>query len=121
MHRCCAVSMALLWVGALVITPSGTHAATRLVGNLPHQGGQPLEALPGVDTEYGELRTPDGARLRTLVTRPQGDTGRLPAVLFAQWLSCDSIELRPNAKDGWAVMLRRLITESHMVWQRTEK
>jgi glyoxylase-like metal-dependent hydrolase (beta-lactamase superfamily II)/dienelactone hydrolase len=45
----------------------------------------------------------------------------LPAVLFVQWLSCDSIELAPDAKDGWSVMLRRLITESGMLWQRTEK
>ena len=36
----------------------------------------PLEALPGLDTEMGVLRTPDGARLRTIVTRPPGQTGR---------------------------------------------
>jgi glyoxylase-like metal-dependent hydrolase (beta-lactamase superfamily II)/dienelactone hydrolase len=29
--------------------------------------------------------------------------------------------LAPDAKDGWSVMLRRLITESGMLWQRTEK
>lgn len=79
------------------------------------------EALPGLKTEYGELVPGDGARLRTIVTKPQQATGRLPAVLFVQWLSCDTIELRPDAKDGWSVMLRRLITESGMLWQRTEK
>jgi dienelactone hydrolase len=79
------------------------------------------EALPGLKTEYGELLPGDGARLRTIVTKPQQATGRLPAVLFVQWLSCDTIELRPNAQDGWSVMLRRLISESGMLWQRTEK
>jgi len=79
------------------------------------------ETHPGLDTEYGELLPGDGARLRTIVTKPQRATGRLPAVLFVQWLSCDSVELRPDAKDGWSVMLRRLITESGMLWQRTEK
>src|SRR5688572_7728840 len=72
------------------------------------------EALPGLKTEYGELLPGDGARLRTIVTKPQQATGRLPAVLFVQWLSCDTIELRPDAQDGWSVMLRRLITESGM-------
>lgn len=79
------------------------------------------ETHPGLDTEYGELLPGDGARLRTIVTRPKNSTGRLPAVLFVQWLSCDTIELAPDAKDGWSVMLRRLITESGMLWQRTEK
>jgi len=82
---------------------------------------QAAESHPGLDTQYGELLPGDGARLRTIVTKPQGATGRLPAVLFVQWLSCDSIELRPNAQDGWSVMLRRLISESGMLWQRTEK
>lgn len=82
---------------------------------------QAAESHPGLDTEYGELLPGDGARLRTIVTKPKNATGRLPAVLFVQWLSCDSIELRPNAQDGWSVMLRRLITESGMLWQRTEK
>jgi dienelactone hydrolase/glyoxylase-like metal-dependent hydrolase (beta-lactamase superfamily II) len=84
-------------------------------------GLRAAEALPGVKTEYGELLPGDGARLRTIVTKPQQATGRLPAVLFVQWLSCDTIELRPNAQDGWSVMLRRLISESGMLWQRTEK
>lgn len=82
---------------------------------------QAAETHPGLDTEYGELLPGDGARLRTIVTRPKNSTGRLPAVLFVQWLSCDSIELAPDAKDGWSVMLRRLITESGMLWQRTDK
>jgi dienelactone hydrolase/glyoxylase-like metal-dependent hydrolase (beta-lactamase superfamily II) len=82
---------------------------------------QAAETHPGLDTEYGELLPGDGARLRTIVTRPKNSTERLPAVLFVQWLSCDTIELASDAKDGWSVMLRRLITESGMIWQRTEK
>jgi dienelactone hydrolase len=80
-----------------------------------------VESHPGLETEYGELLPGDGARLRTIVTKPPRATGRLPAVLFVQWLSCDSIELRPDAQDGWSTMLRRLLTESGMLWQRTDK
>lgn len=100
---------------------TAAHSASKVVGNLPRVGNKPLEALPGVDTEYGELRIDDRTRLRTIVTKPQNRTGRLPAVLYVQWLSCDSIEVRPNATDGWGTMLSRLITESNMLWQRTDK
>jgi dienelactone hydrolase len=105
----------------LALAAPAAQSASRLVGDLPRLGNKPLEALPAVDTEYGELRIEDGSRLRTLVTHPQGRTGRLPAVLFIQWLSCDSVEVRADARDGWSMMLRRLITESHMVWQRVDK
>jgi dienelactone hydrolase len=106
---------------ALLLVSPAALAATRMVGSLPRAQERPPENLPKVDTELGELRTPDGARLRTFVTKPQGSTGRLPAVLFVQWLSCDTIEVSPNPKDGWSAMLRRLITESGWLWQRTEK
>lgn len=115
-----SLRLAFLLVPLMLAAPLAWGAA-RLVGDLPRAGNAPLEALPGLDTEYGELRTSDGARLRTLVTRPQGSSGRLPAVQFVQWLSCDSIEIAPNAKDGWATMLRRLLIESNVLWQRTEK
>lgn len=100
-----------------------SHVLTCLVAlaALHSASPQAAEALPGLKTEYGELLPGDGARLRTIVTKPQQSTGRLPAVLFVQWLSCDSIELRPNAQDGWSVMLRRLVSGSGMLWQRTEK
>lgn len=104
--------MQLLRQGFLCLAALAAFPATSL---------RAAESLPGLKTEYGELLPGDGARLRTIITRPERATGRLPAVLFVQWLSCDTIELRPNAQDGWSVMLRRLITESGMLWQRTEK
>jgi dienelactone hydrolase len=101
--------------------PLIASAASRLVGDLPRLKNAPLESLPGVDAEYGDLRADDGARLRTIVTRPSGASGRLPAVLFVQWLSCDSIELPATGGDGWVVMQRRLITESGALWHRMDK
>lgn len=115
------ISGLLLAVTGAAVVAGDAHGATTTVGSLPRVENKPLEALPGVDTEYGELRIDDRTRLRTIVTKPLNSTGRLPAVLFVQWLSCDSIELRPNATDGWGTMLRRLITESNMLWQRTDK
>lgn len=50
----------------------------------------PQETYPDFDTEYGFL-TVDGARHRTIVTKPKGQ-GPFPAVLFLQGLGCSSID-----------------------------
>jgi hypothetical protein len=111
-----------LFLATLTAVSPPADAETRRVGDLPRRNNQPLESLPGIDTEYGELRVGgDGVRLRTIVTRPEGTARRLPAVQFVQWLSCDSVELRPDARDGWSTMLRRLISESNVLWQRIDK
>jgi dienelactone hydrolase len=113
------LSLALALTTAFLAVQS--EAASRMTGDLPRADNRPLEALPGLDTDFGVLETEDGAQLRTIVTRPAGARGRLPAVLFVQWLSCNTIELDPNATDGWQVMMRRLIVESNVLWFRTEK
>ena len=74
-----------------------TESAITTTGDLPRKGGRAFETHPGLETIPGTLRTKDGARLRTIVTRPAGTRQRLPGVLFVQWLSCDSIELPESA------------------------
>ena len=89
-----------------------TESAITTTGDLPRKGGRAFETHPGLETIPGTLRTKDGARLRTIVTRPAGTRQRLPGVLFVQWLSCDSIELPESADDGWSRMLKRIARES---------
>jgi dienelactone hydrolase len=89
--------------------------------DLPRRDGRPPEKIAGLESRYGTLRTRDGLRLRTIVTRPEGAAGRLPGILFVQWLSCDTIELPESSRDGWSRMLRRLARESGRVMWRTEK
>jgi pimeloyl-ACP methyl ester carboxylesterase len=101
--------------------PFGAPAESRLTGDLPRRENSPLEEIAGLDSRYGVLRAPDGRRLRTILTRPSGTTGRLPAILFVQWLSCDSIELPEKQQDGWNRMLRRVAQESGHLMMRTEK
>jgi dienelactone hydrolase len=111
-------------IGLLVlcaVAPRCALSGTRLLGDLPHRGSQPLLDLPGSDTEYGAIRTDAGARLRTIVTKPAGRDGRLPAVLFVPWLSCDSVDFSATSTDGWSLMLKQLITQSNMLWQRVDK
>jgi len=108
-------------LGLLFLGPSSAVAAARLVGELPRAGGRPLTDLPGVDTEYGEIRSSDGSRLRSIVTIPAGSHGRRPAIAFAHWLSCDSVDFSATASDGWSLMMRRLVTESGWIVQRIDK
>ncbi len=82
----------------------------------------PYEVIPGVTSHYESLRTADGLALRTITTRPAEAEGRLPALYFVQWLSCDSIEYPLNPEDhGWQRMLQLLAARSGIVMARTEK
>jgi dienelactone hydrolase len=59
--------------------------------------------------------------VRTIVTRPRLGPARAPALLFIGWLSCDSIALRSDARDGWSEFLRALISRSGFVVMRVDK
>jgi dienelactone hydrolase len=100
----------------LLLTAAGAAAT-----DLPRRDARPREAIAGLDSHYGTLVTRDGLRLRTVVTRPSGMSGRRPGILFVQWLSCGTIELPESSQDGWSRMLRRVARESGMVMWRTEK
>lgn len=79
------------------------------------------ETHPNIDTSYGTLSLRDGVKLRTIVTKPAGATGRLPAILFVQWLSCDSVAISDDPRDGWSAMLKSIVRRSNALVWRTEK
>jgi pimeloyl-ACP methyl ester carboxylesterase len=81
----------------------------------------PRETVEGVEVTYGSVVTERDHRLRTIVTRPSGVTGKLPAILFVQWLSCDSIEVLNNPSDGVERILRALASKSGFVLMRVER
>ncbi len=119
--RVAGAAAALMAGLGLLAAPSAPAGETRFEGNLPRSADRPAEDVPGVDTVYGVLQAPDGVRLRTITTRPAEAAGRLPAILFVDWLSCDSVEL-PAANDGgWAQMMRGVIQRSGAVVMRTDK
>lgn len=79
------------------------------------------ETHPGVETSYETLVLRDGVKLQAIVTKPANARGPLPAIQFVQWLSCDSIAISDNPRDGWSAMLRQIVRESNMLVWRTEK
>ena len=80
---------------------------------------RPLEDLDGVDGLYGVFETRDGARLRTIITRPEGARGALPAIFFTQWVSCDSVEL--NLPGAWRDVMRGVAERSGAMMIRVER
>jgi pimeloyl-ACP methyl ester carboxylesterase len=81
----------------------------------------PYESHECCEARYDSVADARGQQVRTIVTRPRGATGRLPAVLFVGWLSCDTVELPAEGGDGWARMLRKLVRESGYVVMRVDK
>ncbi len=82
----------------------------------------PTEEHPGIEVSYGTLKLRDGVKLRTIVTKPAGtEHEKLPAILFVQWLSCNTVAISSHPRDGWSAMLRRVVRESGALVWRTEK
>lgn len=94
--------------------------AWALATDLPRRPDAHDESYPGIALEYGSLAVDGGVGLRTITSRPAG-IEKPPVILFIQWLSCDTIEVRPNADDGWSQMLRGVIRDSGWAVVRTDK
>lgn len=94
--------------------------ATAPAADLPRRPDAPDESYPEVVVEYGELAVDDGVRLRTILTRPEG-IEKPPVILFVQWLSCGTVEVRADRDDGWSQMLRGVVRESGWAVMRTDK
>ena len=88
----------------------------------PTLQGLPREQLPGVEITLDSASTDQGFRVRTIVSRPQNATGKLPAVFLAGWLSCDSVEYPFGpGEDGFGQLLHDLATQSGHVLVRMDK
>ena len=109
----------LRWlVGVSIILSAGAaQAQARLVGDLPRKDAKALVELPGLETEYGQVRTTEGFRLRSILTRPRGAAGRLPAIMLTQWVSCGSLDFAADRQN----QLRQIADRSGAVLVRIER
>ena len=98
-------------------TSYGAHAQS-----VRSDSGSCERPLANVITRCESLDVGGRYQVRSIVTRPAtAPAGRLPAILFVQWLSCDPITVAPDVNDGWNNVLRDLIQRSGFVVTRTEK
>lgn len=101
----------------LLMISTTAFAEARLVDDLPRRDNKPLQVIAGLQTEYGDVRTSEGTRLRTIVTRPAGTKARLPAIFLTQWVSCGSIDFNPDRPS----QLRELAMRSGLIFIRVER
>ncbi len=80
----------------------------------------PRENTLGLDTRYGSFLTGHGDRVRAITTKPEGATGKLPAVLFIQWLSCGPPEQHWRFRDGWAAMAQEISKAGYLFLRVTK-
>jgi pimeloyl-ACP methyl ester carboxylesterase len=92
---------------------------------LPAQTARPepkREHFQNAEVLYGWAQDSRGERLRTFITRPKNVTGKVPAIFFVGWLSCDTMEYADaDTKDGFGILLRRLIEHSGYATVRMDK
>jgi pimeloyl-ACP methyl ester carboxylesterase len=101
-------AMAILIIAAFLVHHNAAAVETR-------------ESHPNINTSYETLTLRDGVKLQTIVTKPANATGRLPAILFVQWLSCDTVAISDHPRDGWSAMLKQIVRRSNALVWRTEK
>jgi pimeloyl-ACP methyl ester carboxylesterase len=82
-------------------------------------GAAPLEQADDLELIYDIVELP-GARLRSIVSRPLGAEGRLPAVLFVQGLTCGSVE-QPFGPPNTVTQLIHGLTRAGFAVMRCEK
>jgi pimeloyl-ACP methyl ester carboxylesterase len=83
-------------------------AARLCAEELPRKTKAPRETYPNVDVIYNSVKTPDGKRLRTIITKPRDAKGKRPVIFVAGWLSCDSVEAPEDTKDATGLVFRGL-------------
>jgi hypothetical protein len=81
----------------------------------------PRERFQNAEVIYGWTQDNAGHKLRTFITRPKGATGKVPAIFFVGWLSCDSVEYPQGETDGFGAIFWRLIEQSGYATVRMDK
>src|SRR6266850_6463889 len=79
------------------------------------------ERFQNAEAIYGWAQDNAGHKLRTFVSRPKGATGKVPAIFFVGWLSCDSVEYPEGETDGFGAIFHRLIEQSGYATVRMDK
>src|ERR1700687_5934414 len=114
MLRNSAPTLLLMVMAIAAVTPSLAAQTARPEPKREH--------FQNAEVLYGWAQDSRGERLRTFIPRPNNATGKVPAIFFVGWLSCDSMEYpAADTRDGFGVLLRRLIEQSGYATVRMDK
>jgi alpha-beta hydrolase superfamily lysophospholipase len=87
----------------------------------PNTIAAPREQFKNAVAQYDWVSNAKGQRIRTIVTRPKNATGKVPAIFFVGWLSCDSIEYVNGETDAFGAIFWRVIETSGFATMRMDK
>lgn len=79
------------------------------------------ESFTNSTVRYEWAQDRAGHKLRMFVTTPKAATGKVPAIFFVGWLSCDSVEYPKGESDGFGAIFWRLIEQSGYATVRLDK
>jgi pimeloyl-ACP methyl ester carboxylesterase len=107
------------------MNPYRAFLAVLLLGAAPltsfAQTTPPREQFKNAIAQYDWVTNPKGQRIRTIVTRPKEASGKVPAIFFVGWLSCDSVEYVNGETDAFGAIFWRLIETSGFATMRMDK
>src|SRR5882724_8742846 len=115
MFSFCIPNLVLISLSCCVLSVSAS-AHTRA-----QSADRPREHFQNATAIYDWVRDSQGTRLRTIVTRPNNNTDKIPVIFFVGWLSCDSVEYPRGETDAFGAIFWRLIDASGYATMRTDK
>ncbi|MEM8939702.1 MAG: alpha/beta hydrolase [Bacteroidota bacterium] len=80
-----------------------------------------IEKHEGLDTYYESIISDYGISQRTIVTKPKHMSGRMPAIMLIQGLSCSTIEKYSGRGGNWVNQINYIVENSGMVVMRVDK
>ena len=104
----------------LVVAAIGC-AATMFAQTPPADSSHKREQFRNAEITYDWVTNSQGQKIRTFVTRPKSASGKVPAIFFVGWLSCDAVEYPDGETDGFGAIFWRLIEQSGFATMRMDK
>ncbi len=113
--------MSLLRSGAILTGILFAYSFPTLCQSSSPNSPRKREQFRNAEITYDWVTNPRGQKIRTFVTRPKSAAGRVPAIFFVGWLSCDSVEYPDGETDGFGAIFWRLIEQSSFATVRMDK
>ena len=113
--------MSFLRCGAILVIISLGNCATAWGQAPSSDSSRKREQFRNAEITYDWVTNAHGQKIRTFVTRPRSASGKVPAIFFVGWLSCDSVEYPDGETDGFGAIFWRLIEQSGFATVRMDK
>ena len=110
----------VLFRTVLVLAAIG-RSATLFAQIPPANPSQKREQFRNAEISYDFVTNSEGQKIRTFVTKPKSASGKVPAIFFVGWLSCDSVEYPDGETDGFGAIFWRVIEQSGFATMRMDK